>query len=220
MKALEEYKDLFKDCNVSQTKEGYESLGIWVNTVRQAKKGNGTMKLTDDMIDRLNDIGFEWNFWKSFDERMKELEEYKDLFKNCNVSHTKEGYESLGCWVRTTRQAKKGNGTTKLTDDMIDRLIDIGFEWKHDKSFDEHMKELEEYKDLFNDCNVPRTKEGYESLGVWVKHMRKARKQGTGGMKLTGDMIVSLNDIGFFWGRGQSAEFSDAEKEKFGMITP
>ena len=28
-----------------------------------------------------------------FDERMEELEEYKDLFKDCNVSHTIEGYD-------------------------------------------------------------------------------------------------------------------------------
>jgi len=117
------------------------------------------------------------------------------------------------------RQAKKGKGTNKLTDDMIDRLNGIGFEWNLVKSYDERMKELEEDKSKFGDCCVPYGKEGYKSLKYWVKDMRKARK-GKGNMKLTGEMIVSLNDIGFFWGRGQSAEFSDAEKEKFGMITP
>ena len=75
--------------------------------MREAKKGKGTMKLTDNMIDSLNGIGFEWKRDKSFDKRMKELEEYKDLFKDCNVSHTKEGYESLGGWVYQCGKRRK-----------------------------------------------------------------------------------------------------------------
>ena len=149
---------------------------------------------------------------------MKELEGYKSEFGDCNVSHTHKGYESLGYWIRNMRQAKKGKGTMKLTKDMIDRLNAIGFEWNLEKSFNDRMKELKEYKSEFGNCKVGTTKKGYESLGNWVAGLRRTRK-GSKVMKLTKDMIVSLNAIGFFWGKGQSAEFTDAEKKKFDITS-
>jgi len=153
---------------------------------------------------------------KKFQDWFGELKEYKEKFGDCNVSQFQEGYESLGSWVQNMRQAKKGRRTMNLTDDMIDSLNDIGFEWNIQKSFNERMKDLKEYKEKFGDCNVRSRNTDYQSLADWVVNMRKARN-GKVNSKLTDDMIDSLNDIGFCWGKGQSAELSDAEKVKFGM---
>jgi len=69
MKDLKEYKEKFGDCNFSSSNTDYKSLGMWVHNMRQGKKHlghkKGHMNLTDDMIDSLNDIGFEWNLQKS-----------------------------------------------------------------------------------------------------------------------------------------------------------
>jgi len=108
MKDVKEYKEKFGDCNVSQYQEGYESLGSWVNNIWQAKKHlgqkkqKGDMNLTDGMIDSFNDIGFEWTLKKSFNERMKDLKEYKEQFGDCNVSSMNTS------WVANMRNARKG----------------------------------------------------------------------------------------------------------------
>jgi len=78
------------------------------------------------------------------------------------------------------------------------------------------MKDLKEYKKKLGDCNVSSRNTDYKSLVGWVANMRNARK-GKVNSKLTVEMIDSLNGIGFYWGKGQSAELSDAEKVKFGM---
>jgi len=151
-----------------------------------------------------------------FDEGMKDLKEYKEMFRDCNVSHCQEGYESLYSWVNNIWQVKKQKRHMNLTDNMIVSLNDIGFEWNLTNFFNDWFDELKEYKEMFRDCKVSSRNKEYKSLARWVANMRNARK-GKHSMKLTGEMIVILNDIGFFWGKVQSAELSDAEKVKFGM---
>jgi len=155
-----------------------------------------------------------------FDERMKDLKEgkeYKEKFGDCNVSKYQEGYEPLGSWVNNIRQAKKHLGQKKqkgdmnLTDDMIDSLNGIGFEWNLQKNSNDWFSELKEYKKKFGDCIVSSRNTDYKSLAGWVANMRNARK-GKVNSKLTGEMIDGLNGIGFYWGKGQSAELSDAKK--------
>jgi len=51
-----------------------------------------------------------------FDERMKDLKEYKEKFGDCNVSKYQEGYESLSFWVHNMRQAKKHLDTRNIWD--------------------------------------------------------------------------------------------------------
>ena len=55
-------------------------------------------------------------------------------------------------------------------------------------------------------------------FGRWVSKVRSSRK-GIAKGKLTHERIVSLNAIGFFWGKNQPVGLTDAEKEKFGITS-
>ena len=78
-------------------------------------------------IDRLDNIGFKWALKEAvstaWTTRFKELVQYKANHGDCNIS-TKQG--QLGKWVGTQRtNYRKG----KLSQDRIDRLNGIGFDW-------------------------------------------------------------------------------------------
>ena len=112
---LAKYKDEHGHCNVIQS---YGTLGKWVLNLRQ-RKG----KLTQERVQKLDDIGFVWNPTPSWDEHLDELSKYKSEHGDCNVP-TSQG--PLGTWVNTQRRAyKKG----KLSEKRVRKLDDISFSW-------------------------------------------------------------------------------------------
>ena len=110
-----------------------KEIGGIVNRVRLAYKGKGTLKLTQDMIDKLNAIGFDWGkdkeeiegqWFTLFYEKLIEYKENNGSF--IGVTNNKE----IGKTVSRVRQVYKGKGRTKLTQEMIDKLNAIGFPWE------------------------------------------------------------------------------------------
>ena len=94
---------------------------------------------------------------------------------NCPSSYVSKGTSpplNLGAWLVTQRQAKKGNGSGKLSDERIRRLGELGVRW--DKaSWDEHFAALERYAMARDSClcfhryiQVPNTRrlDGRNSL--------------------------------------------------------
>ena len=117
---LVQYKAKHGDCDVP-TKQG--KLGTWVGTQRGAYRDD---KLEQGCIDRLNSIGFKWRVVKEkvpWDTQFKELVQYKAKHGDCKVSD-RQG--PLGRWVRHQRESYKKN---RLSQDSIDRLNGIGFDW-------------------------------------------------------------------------------------------
>ena len=119
---LVRYKTAHGDCDVPQ-KQG--KLGGWVKTQRKVYKADS---LAQDRIDRLNSIGFMWALLAQsakvpWETRFNELVQYKTKHGDCNVPQ-RQG--PLGKWVHHQRcNYKEG----KLSQDRINRLNDIGFEW-------------------------------------------------------------------------------------------
>ena len=85
----------------------------------------------------------------------------------------------------------------------VERLEEIGFQWKILKTFEERCDELLVFKEERGHCNVPSRYAGNPSLGYWVRNMRNAYKLIQAGMKarhnLSQDRIESLDEIGFEW---------------------
>jgi len=146
-KDLMAFKAKFGHCNVPQTKSSndkYLSLGLWCGNIRRSYKTNkeGGMprnnKLTNADMKRLENAGFEWNLYKTFDERFKDLLAFKAKFGHCNVPQTKSSnnkYTSLGQWCSNIRQSYKainqgGLLRCKLSKADIKRLEKAGFEWR------------------------------------------------------------------------------------------
>jgi hypothetical protein len=57
---LKLFKEKHGHCDLRQFSKNFKSLSIWCNNIRSTYNGNGTMKLTDDRIRRLEEIGFQW----------------------------------------------------------------------------------------------------------------------------------------------------------------
>ncbi|PRP89394.1 hypothetical protein PROFUN_01257 [Planoprotostelium fungivorum] len=60
-----------------------------------------------------------------------------------------------------------------------------------------HFKELQDYKEKNNHCNVTRTSTPWKKLGNWVAEQRRKRKQG----KLSETQIKMLDNLAFEWER-------------------
>ena len=66
---------------------------------------------------------------------------------------------------------QKGMETNRnLSQDMIERLEEIGFQWQgfvYDEAFEKRCRELEVFKEEFRHGNVPRRFAKKTSLGSW-----------------------------------------------------
>ena len=116
-----------------------KEIGGTVGSIRKAKKGKGTYKLTDEMMEKLDAIDFPWereDWFTSFYEKLIEYRDNEIKDKNGNIKKPKGSFagvatdKEIGGTVGAIRQAKKGKGKCKLTDEMIDKLDVIGFPWE------------------------------------------------------------------------------------------
>ena len=121
-KELLEYRLEHGDCDVPNQRG---KLGKWVSHQRTAYRAG---LLERDRIDRLNGIGFKWLLINvgpnvPWETRFDELVQYKAEHGDCNVPQSRG---KLGTWVSKQRQQYNND---KLSQDRIDRLNGIGFNW-------------------------------------------------------------------------------------------
>ena len=90
---LIEFIDEFGHCNVPYRYSANPPLGYWCSIMRRAynqvvQQGKTTKhNLTEDQIERLEDIGFKLICTVTFEQRCHELEAFKGDFGHCNVPH-------------------------------------------------------------------------------------------------------------------------------------
>ena len=159
------------------------------------------------MIDKLNDINFEWESEKLnwFDIFFEKLLAYKNKHKSfAGVTQDQE----IGVTVQSIRRQLAGANSVSLIRKMIDKrlvltteqieqltMIDFPFTTNKSDWFTQFYEKLILYKGLHgNFIGVSSDSE----IGSTVTKVRRAMK-GKGGTKLTEEMIDKLNDIGFPW---------------------
>jgi hypothetical protein len=110
--------------------------------------------------------------------------------------------------VRTAyNKFQKGRKTTRnLSPDRIERLEEIGFQWRgvdYDEIFEEHCLDLIAFKEEFGHCHVRQKFANNPSLGNWCGNIRTAYNKIQKGRKTTSnlsqDRIEHLEEIGFKW---------------------
>mmetsp|Transcript_28390 Transcript_28390/g.41783 ORF Transcript_28390/g.41783 Transcript_28390/m.41783 type:complete len:554 (-) Transcript_28390:161-1822(-) len=192
--------------------------------------------LTEDRIQLLNSEGFVWELRKRRKKRntdgnsfpaiggvpvvsvssniawvqyFEALLAYKEKYGDCLVPQNFAGNPQLGKWVSNQRTAYKllqeGKKST-LTNERVERLKNVGFQWSafsgsyKTYNWDENFKALKEYREKHGNCNVPHNKERPE-LWKFVSYQRSAYKMYIKGMKskLTDAQVNALEDIGFKW---------------------
>ena len=174
-----------------------------VGRMRERKK-NG--KLTDDIISRLDAIGFPWEVENNWFEEF-----YQDLLKY-KVSHPDfkgvAGRKNpLRHRVGQIRQKKRGKGDgTILTAEMIARLDAIGFPWEGKKDwFEEFVEDLLKWKQTDPTFkNLITKKTSNCPIGNVVNAVRQSKKAFDANKtqeryELDAEKIARLDAIGFPW---------------------
>ena len=174
-----------------------ENLGKWLNELRLARKNAGlkNQKLTEEKVQKLNQIGMVWEKKDSWEYRCQLAKEYFKKHGNLEISQqyvTEDGIW-LGKWLYIQRmQYKKGvlEGWKK------EKLEEAGISWKSasELAFEKGCKALEEY---FSKCQNAEISKGYVMpdgyrLGSWVYRQRKKKRDG----KLTGEQAEKLAVLG------------------------
>ena len=86
---------------------------------------------------------------------------------------------------------------TSMTDEKLQHLSDMGFEWsvkkeRDDAIWNQRFEELREFNEEHGHCRVPRSS---KKLGRWVDHQRNNKKIIAGRTEVR---AVKLEAIGFF----------------------
>ena len=205
----------FKTTNGYEYDEEGVNLGKWISRQRQAYKGYGATKITEEQIKLLEKIGMVPDVYN--DTWMKNYNLAKSYYKHhghLNIPQrfkTTNGYEydeegfNLGNWIICQRQSYKGQGTCKLTEEQKKLLEKIGMVFDvHSDDWMKKYKLAESYYKRHGNSEIPRnfkTTNGYEydeqgiNLGRWISNQRQAYK-GYGTTKITEEQIKLLEKIG------------------------
>ena len=145
LQQLRAYKDEHGDTDVPLKYPKNSALGAFVNRQRTEyrKKQQGIhSSLTEERMESLNELGFKWQMRVSrtpWEQRLRELREFKERHGHCNVPSTWSENQPLAYWVFKQRgqyrMYKQGvesgtrNSRCSMTADRIAQLDLIGFEW-------------------------------------------------------------------------------------------
>jgi len=129
----------FKTTNGIDYDEKGIALGIWISTQRQSYQGKGTRKITEEQIKKLEQIGMrfeirsevwneKYNLAKIYYEHYGNLK-IPQAFKTTNGIDYDENGIALGTWISTHRLAYQGKSKSKITEEQIEKLEQIGHKW-------------------------------------------------------------------------------------------
>ena len=214
-----------------------------------------------DVIEFVWDADIKFDYDKFYTELVAYQEEFGDLLVHAKYINETTGYK-LGQTVNSIRIGKKVLDEWKrlseeekskakkprevfLQDEEYKQLINIGFVWEVDRSFDyeEFYNELIAYKKQFGNFEGSTTytnkKTGYK-LGSQVSNIRQGKKKldkwnalseeeklktkNPTGYILTESQYKQLDDIEFDWGASRSFDYDKiyteliAYKEEFGNL--
>ena len=190
----------FKTINGYDYDENGIALGRWIDVQRQAYKGNTANKITEEQIELLRQIGMrfetknkeeEWN--KKYELAKAYFEHYGNLeipqrFKTVNGYDYDENGITLGIWICTQRKAYKEKSASKITEEQIELLKQIGmrFETRNiELVWNDKYKLAKSYYENYGNLEVSvnfKTVNGYDydengvALGMWVANQRQAYK--------------------------------------------
>jgi len=221
---IQELKEFWEEhghCNVTQRMKSNTSLGSFVKKIREYRKRmeKGTYTgdvLTVSRMKELDEIGFSWSLKDkpclTFDERLTDLQSFKDKFGHCTVPREFKDDMSLARWchvMRTSyRQIKeKSKPAYKLSKSEILQLESMGFKWRLQervrnkvkiKLFPERIEELKAFKKKHGHLRV--TPGLNCSLANFCGVMRSTRRNPDklNRANLTEEKIKALNDLGGF----------------------
>ena len=167
-------------------------LGGWAYTQRSAYTSK---KLSKHRFQKLNSIGFVWNFRDSSNSSegrlwMEMYQILKERQRHCKGNHRLAARKSkLWRWIGWQRYCYN-RGT--LSKNRIDLLDPIGFEWEPmETTWMAMYQRLKAFEERHGHTLVPFRYKQDPKLATWVQRQRQyCNKQ---------DRVDLLNDLGFVW---------------------
>jgi len=114
-------------------------------------------------------------------------------------------WDTRGDMRTAYKKIQKGmNTNSNLSQDRIERLEEIGFQWQvltdyFDKTFKKRCRELVAFKGEFGYCNVPRSYADDPSLGHWCGNMGTAYNNIQKGMKPNSNLSQGRIESRRYW---------------------
>lgn len=135
---LVEYRKQNGNAMVPHTYPTNPPLARWVKRQRHQrvlqKRGDPRSSCTPERVALLDSLGFVWDSHEvSWLQRLDELQAYKKENGHCLVPSTFPKNAQLATWVKCQRRQYKlfaENKTSNITQERIDQLNEIGFEWE------------------------------------------------------------------------------------------
>jgi hypothetical protein len=122
---LVEFKRIHGNFKVSERRKGYEKLGPWAVRMRKAKRWGKGQNITNEQIQLLDSIGFDWEPVEAdWNRNINKFKEFIAKYNHTLVPIRRCEIEGLGWWVSWVRKNKH-----KLTNAQIDQLDSLNFEW-------------------------------------------------------------------------------------------
>jgi hypothetical protein len=160
----------------------------------------------------------------SWENRLRELTDYRKIHGHCNVPAKYCENAKLANWVHKQRSEYKSHleGKKSLINiSRIQALESLGFEWDMISAWEDRLSELAEYRKIHGHCNVPAKYCENAKLANWVNTQRKQYNWHLEGKRspMTLSRIQELESLGFEWGCVNAAwedrlsELADYRKE-------
>jgi len=126
IRELKAFKE--KHGHVRVTAKQDKSLAYFCASMRCARRGKGSMTITDDRIKALDEMGFAWGKNTVVEDHIEELKTFKAKHGHVRVPVKQD--KSLAKFCHNMRSARRGKGNrTVITEDRIKALDELGFNW-------------------------------------------------------------------------------------------
>lgn len=201
LKALRQYKEREGDCLVKMgyievmDNENRINLGSWVSCMRQAKTGNMNYILTENMIERLNKVGFVWNAldYKFKNNVDKCVKFYDEENKRLPSRYSKDMRErKLGLFLSNEKHKIKTQENYLQWKINLLKQIPTFFNERENKC-DKFYRNILLYREKYGHVNIKQNEEidGYK-IGYALSDIRKDYKNN----KLSKEQIERLQNLG------------------------
>jgi len=171
-----------------------------------------------------------------FEERFTMLLEYKKKNGHCYVPKIFKENQTLSYWVFRLRAMNKEMSKgkkTRLTKERVERLKKVGFVFwaknskqqlelesirrkpKDEAKWNSFVSQLQQYKDEFGNCLVPKYYPPNQPLSTWIFGQRQQKRNLNHPNKtsrLTKEKIKQLGDMGFVWQAKQDKEWQQEDR--------
>ena len=137
MEDMKRFKETHGHVNVSIRED--KPLAQFCVQMRHARQNPGKCKrkqLTNEQIAAFDALDFVWTtreyVTRSFDERINNLREYKQMHGHVNVKiHEDSSLNQFCLEARHSLKQYEKDGTRKLTEERMGKLDALGFKWTH-----------------------------------------------------------------------------------------